>query len=305
MPTTTHARVAAIAAVALMATAAPAHAARIVSPLNPITTPPPVRAGFLDTRPGWHSGADVVVNETKCSSRAPARGCRRVYAMTTGRAWWTARGPGGCGLVRVGSYGYGHVRVTVRRGQRVTAGQQIGWSCRGVWHVHVGEFRSHPCYTPGQGDPSWPACGRYDPLRAGDVFADPTDHTGPVVKSWAIVDGYLDARIEDARDPGFLIGSLARLYNDLAPSRVDVNGHTLIDASVWPMMAPPSRVYAPEAYRNIPAPVCGASPGRASCAGQYVFRLGTFAPGDVVTVDAWDPAGNRSTTPITIPGGTP
>jgi hypothetical protein len=266
-------------------------------PLAPIDQQHPIRAGFLDVRElngvfGFHKGADVVVDETVCSPIAPPNGCRYVFAMTGHHVWARTGSSSRCGLVRVGRYGYGHVIPRVRRGQRIRPGQFIGWTCRGLWHVHISESLSVPC---GRDRPQG-LCHFLDPLRAGARLANPDDTTGPVFKSVAFVNGYVDARIED---PGWT-GN--RLYNDLPPARIDVNGRTLIDDVLWPLPAV-AAVYAPEAYRNMRANLCGAArdPALLTCEGQYIFRLGAFASGEVVSVTAWDSAGNASGAEIAVP----
>lgn len=296
--------------IALTLAAGLASAASPVSPLNPITAPPSVRAGFFDFRVhhgvrgwvrGWHYGVDVVVNETRCSVAAPARGCRRVFALVAGRAWWTALGLGGCGFVRINRFGYGHVRVIVRRGQWVAAGQVIGWSCRGKWHVHISEFAVQPCRTPRRGLAAWPVCQCVDPRCAGHVLAPLRDTAGPALENWHLTgDGYLDAEIDDAVAPYWLAGAFARLANPLPPSKITVNGRLFLDASRR-LNPPPGVVYAPEATRNLTAPFCGATPSLPSCAGHYIFRLGRFPPGDTVVVRAWDSVGNKTIYTITIP----
>ena len=62
----------------------------------------------------------------------------RVYAIEGGVVE-QATPPGVCGNVRVGHFGYGHVDARVEVGERVRAGQLIGWTCQGWWHLHVTE----------------------------------------------------------------------------------------------------------------------------------------------------------------------
>jgi hypothetical protein len=265
----------------------------------------PIRAGFLDLRATatglvWHSGVDIVVQSDQCYPTAPAGGCRKVYAVTKGHVWKRyGKSDGFCGMLRIGHFGYGHIMSRVRHGAAIRVGQFIGWSCRAEWHVHVSEFAVEPCKTGALDDQSWPVCDRIDPLRRGAALSDPGDVTGPTITP-IFEDGYLDANIEDARAPGWLVGAYARLYNDLPPARVDVNGVTLVSTSMNPM-PPVAAVMAPEAYRNVAAPLCGADAAEASCAGESIFRLGQFASGDSVTVDAWDSAGNRTTTVVAVP----
>ena len=52
----------------------------------------------------------------------------------------------------------------------------------------------------------------------------------------------------------------------------------------------------------MPAPTCGMLPiDGPDCAGAFIWRLGAFAPGQTVTVTAWDSQGNEDTEHLTIP----
>lgn len=294
-----------------------ARAAAPTSPIKPLSSVAPVRAGFLDVRCApetpdgtcpaadehWHSGADVVVNRDACSVQAPVGGCRRVYAMRSGTVFVRyGRAATYCGAVRAGLVGYGHVMPRVHVGQRLRAGQFLGWSCRAQEHVHISNFAQAPCHTGGLGNPAWPQCLDEDPLRlGGGTLYDPADTLGPTIQP-VLEDGYVDADIDDARDPGWLIGPYAHLYNALPPARVDVNGVTLIDAA-WKAdghgMVPVTTVYAPEASRNAKAGICALLPSTDACAGSYTFRLAPANPGVPVVVQAWDSAGNETTITVT------
>jgi hypothetical protein len=43
--------------------------------------------------------------------------------------------------LEVGHFSYWHTSPTVASGTPIKAGQQIGWTCLGQWHVHVSEWR--------------------------------------------------------------------------------------------------------------------------------------------------------------------
>jgi hypothetical protein len=79
--------------------------------------------------------------------------------------------PGVRGHVHLGHFGYGHVDATVRTGQRVFAGQMIGWAWLTTWHVHLSEFLFLPD-------------GRrlnINPLRRGGKLRPYVDQLGPLV----------------------------------------------------------------------------------------------------------------------------
>ena len=44
------------------------------------------------------------------------------------------------GFARIGHFGYGHIETMVEAGEVVRAGQPIGWTWQGSWHVHLSEF---------------------------------------------------------------------------------------------------------------------------------------------------------------------
>ena len=44
------------------------------------------------------------------------------------------------GFARIGHFGYGHIETMVEAGEVVRAGQPIGWTWQGGWHVHLSEF---------------------------------------------------------------------------------------------------------------------------------------------------------------------
>ena len=114
-------------------------------PVVPLKQQHPVRGSFLDPRPDpklgavYHTGVDVAVRDDRPERGAPPGRTHRVYAIEGGTVR-EATPRGVCGFVRVGHFGYGHVDAIVRPGQVVRPAQQIGWTCRGYWHVHLSEF---------------------------------------------------------------------------------------------------------------------------------------------------------------------
>ena len=142
---------------------------------------------------GYHLGVDIAVNDSVPHPDAPPGTTHGVYAIEDGTVTTSESPDGGqlpaegCYTTRnpkapagmwpwrvvVGRYIYGHIRPAVELGQAVTAGQLIGWTCAGAWHVHVGE-RQGPGFT-----------GRYlNPLRPDGPLAAP-DTAPPRVARYA------------------------------------------------------------------------------------------------------------------------
>ena len=120
-------------------------------PVAPQHQQHPVRGTFLDPRPDpeigaiYHTGVDIAVRDDRPDTAAPSGRTHRVFAIEGGVVD-AATAPGVRGTVRIGHFGYGHVDARVERGDRVRAGQFIGWTAKGSWHVHLTEF-----HFPGDG----------------------------------------------------------------------------------------------------------------------------------------------------------
>jgi hypothetical protein len=270
--------------------AAPAPAAW---PVSPIGQQQPVRGGFLDPRwagakRGWsfHAAIDVAVRED-VPTGAPEGFVRKVYAIAEGTVRRTTVTPTHrCGSVRIGRVQYGHVDLLqVRVGDRVRVGRWIGWSCRGQWHVHIAEFDR-------QGR-------KLNPFRPGGVLEPHDDAAAPVIREVKVVDGELRAQIEDPQSFTGWFELFPRLYDDLPPYRIDLDGVTLRKFFRVPT-APFEQVYAPETFRNLTAAQCLATD--VSCAGEHWFRLGKATPGKHL-LEAWDASGNhvRANLFLTLP----
>src|SRR5581483_4344676 len=120
-------------------------------PVLPRYVQHPVRGAFIDPRgpddnglSGYHFGVDVNVDDRHPDAGAAAGFSHRVFALDSG----VAAMPRNVGKRRcvnrrldVGHFSYWHVSPIVGTGVRVSAGQQIGWTCAGVWHVHVSEWQ--------------------------------------------------------------------------------------------------------------------------------------------------------------------
>lgn len=154
-------------------------------PVAPRHVQHPIRGPFADPRgpdenglAGYHFGVDVNVDDEFPEPGAPSGLSHRVYALESGVA--RDRSPVAHRCVdrrlEVGHFEYWHVSPIVSDGQRVRGGQQIGWTCRGEWHVHVSEwqvFRGRRVTV--------------DPLHRGGAFRPFVDTAAPVVSAFRFV----------------------------------------------------------------------------------------------------------------------
>ena len=123
-------------------------------PVAPVHRPHPIRAAFLVPRagtlwaggePSYHFGVDVGVRDDRPEPGAPPGRTHKVYAVEGGTAIvpepWT-RGPCVNRKVSIGHFDYWHVDTSgvVANGERIRPGQVIGWTCKGLWHVHLAEW---------------------------------------------------------------------------------------------------------------------------------------------------------------------
>jgi hypothetical protein len=155
-------------------------------PIAPKLSQHPVRGSFLDPRgkddtatSGYHFGIDISVDDSHPETGAPALASHRVYAVESGTVSEPASNSARPCLDRrleVGHFAYWHVSPTVSLRRHVQAGQQIGWSCLGVWHVHVSEWQ------PYRGQRVW-----VDPLHAGSPLSPYVDTAAPVVNALVFV----------------------------------------------------------------------------------------------------------------------
>jgi hypothetical protein len=312
-------------------------------PVQPQNQQHPVRATFLDPRPDpdfgaiYHTGVDVAVRDDRPEAGAPPGRTHRVFAIEGGVVEEaTARGVRG--NVRIGHFGYGHIDARVSRGDRVRAGQMIGWTTRGSWHVHLTEF-----HFPGDGRRLL-----LNPLRPGGKLKPFVDTAPPAIH---------EVRFYTPAEPkwGRRVGNVAelpqagrRLDRTRLAGTVDVRAHVSDPQSFlgWfrnvPVLAAPhhpyriglllvergsGRVvlrrtvyialgeigiaagqhYAPGTKQNLPAQT--AVDRGISGAGIYWFRLFQRPYWDtrrlpngryLLVVRAWDAAGNRARRDIEI-----
>ncbi len=215
-------------------------------PVAPVHQQHPIRGSFNDPRPsGFHIGVDINVPDDQPDAGAPLNRTHRVFAVEGGTVSVAGNvATVGCvnRVVRIGHFAYWHADPvgTVTDGQVVQAGDPIGWTCKGLWHVHLSEWSLRG------GARTW-----VNPLRPGSKVAPYVDTERPVIRSlrffapantvWeqdgaivvapasglelapAALRGKVDVRAEIA-DPqsfrGWLTGTHAGLYSDHHPYRV-------------------------------------------------------------------------------------
>lgn len=117
-------------------------------PVEHAGSQPPVRGSFLAPRElgNYHFGIDVSVDDANADPAAPDGNSHRVYAVESGIVQVAHNGSGfadpDCHESRlmVGHFEYWHLTPTVALGQYVKAGELIGWTCLGAWHIHLSEW---------------------------------------------------------------------------------------------------------------------------------------------------------------------
>jgi hypothetical protein len=145
-------------------------------PVAPRHVQHPIRGAFADPRgiDGYHFGIDVSVDDRHPDPGAPHGLSHRVFALDSGRVRDRGVRAHACvnKKIDLGHFEYWHVHPTVPTNRWVRAGQQIGWTCRGEWHVHVSEwqtFRGRRVFV--------------NPLHGGGAFRPLVDTAPPVVSS--------------------------------------------------------------------------------------------------------------------------
>jgi hypothetical protein len=315
-------------------------------PVAPLHRQHSIRGSFLDPRAGtlrrggeaaYHFGIDVTVRDDRPEPGAPPGRSHRVYSVEGGVALLPVQG-GPCEdrKVSIGHFDYWHVDTSgiLANGTPVRPGQMIGWTCKGLWHVHLAEWMElygrrvyvnpvHPgmklapyvdrepprirglaFYRPAM--PKWSAGSRVTLPQAG-VRLSRADLSGLVdVRAW------ID-------DPPLLAGPLAA---PTQPYRVslelvrDRDGRTVLartifradvflGSSLGTQTVPIGYHYAPGTKETLPAALCLRA-RRHDCGGTYWFRLfarPTSAYWDTrrtpngtyrLSVRAWDAAGNEA-----------
>ena len=273
-------------------------------PLDPVHGQHPIRGSFLDPRKpsaqgNYHIGIDISVRDDQPEPYAPPNRTHRVFAVEGG----TARiGPGqasiGCvnRLVTVGHFQYWHTDTvgTLENGDAVTPGQLIGWTCKGLWHVHLSEVQAV------DGVDTW-----VNPIHAGGKLLPYVDTAPPMIRSirfarpgsaaWQItnntrwspapatllpaseLNGVVDvsALVGDVQSYRGLFDEIHRLYANLHPHRVrlevtrlrdraSVMAQDVFQADAFLEAKLPGRGlpvafddhFAPGTYENVPAIEC-------------------------------------------------
>jgi hypothetical protein len=314
-------------------------------PVAPVRRQHPIRSTFLDPRADnrrgavYHEGIDIAVRDDQPERGAPRGRTHRVYAIEGGIVR-EATSPGVRGHVHLGHFGYGHVDATVRTGQRVFAGQMIGWTWLTTWHVHLSEFLFLPS-------------GRrlnINPLRRGGKLRPYDDRFAPIVHdvrfytparaSWGRrptnvavlrpagkrldkrrLAGRVDARVRVADRQSFQ-GWFGELPYLAAPHHVYRLAFVLVHmathrvvlrkqvfwADAMPTVSPVAH-YAPGTKQNLTAQGCVLAQPATNCRGSFWFHLFPGGAWDtrrypngryLFRVRAWDTRGNRASRDVEV-----
>ena len=188
-------------------------------PVAPVDRQHPIRSSFLEPRPSggggsYHIGVDINVRDDRPEEGAPPGRTHRVYAIEGGAVEVPLnQASRSCSnrRVAVGHFEYWHVDTlsVVANGQTVAPGQMVGWTCNGLWHVHLSER------VP-RGSGEW---GYVNPLHAASKIAPFVDTAPPVVRdvrfyspatpSWTTENGVLvSADAGERLEPSALTGEV-------------------------------------------------------------------------------------------------
>lgn len=319
-------------------------------PVAPVHVQHPVRGSFLDPRgvddtgtSGYHFGIDVSVDDRTPDPSAPKGFSHPVYAVESGAVDRPNRDTTRACISRrleVGHFDYWHVSPIVAQGQHIRAGQQIGWSCLGVWHVHLSEWQLY------RGVRVW-----VNPLHKGGKLVPYTDTAPPVVNAltfhtpprtpWSpktslaqadtsrvLAPTALHGRVElraNIADPQSFLGFLAdnpAWPTEFSPYRVtvtirnDATGAAVMHRTSFQADQLPQTPYivhyAPRTLEDENMRECAGPPAHTHCAGTYWFRpfsqlrheywnTKTVPNGSYhITVRAYDIAGNVGSKTIVV-----
>jgi hypothetical protein len=279
-------------------------------PVRPHDEQHPIRGSFLDPRPDpefgatYHDGVDIAVRDDEPERRAPEGRTHRVYAIEGGQVL-IATARGARGFARIGHFGYGHIDPLVQTGDTVKAGEHIGWTCEGDWHLHLREF----VFKSG-GDVII-----VNPLRQGGKLHPFVDKAAPAIEeirfytpatpAWGRRPATTVARLPPAgrrlsrdellgrvdvrvrvSDPQSFVGwfrERPRLAAPHHPFRLAVSIATLPSGRVIRrrevfraeqlLDVPPGHHFAPGTEQNLPAKGCLNAARSVRCGGVYWFRL--------------------------------
>jgi hypothetical protein len=279
-------------------------------PVNPQHAQHPVRGSFLDPRgkddtglSGYHFGIDISVDDQHPEPGAPPLLSHRVYALESGTVSTPANilaKPCLDQRLEIGHFAYWHVSPIVRARQHVLAGQQIGWSCLHVWHVHLSEWQVY------QGKLVWVnplhKRGRLGPFTdSAPPFVNALLFSTPPARPWlpttslAQPDTSTQLSLSDLHglvelranivDPQSFIGFLSRnpaWQTDFAPYRVTVQirdsrtGRTVMNRTSFQADQLPQTPfivhYAPGTIEDDNMQECVGPPALPKCIGTYWLR---------------------------------
>jgi hypothetical protein len=247
-------------------------------PVWPLGQQHPIRGSFLDPRPGgYHIGVDINVRDDQPETGAPAQRSHRVFAVESGIVSFAPGTPEvGCSnrRVDVGHFSYWHTDPigVVTDGQSVNAGEQIGWTCTNLWHVHLSEWQLV------EGISVW-----VNPLHSGGKLLPFADTSAPAIRAirfstpalptWILehaaiwspdagtelpadhLQGLVDARAL-VGDPQSFVGwfaELPALYADHHPQRVRFEIERVADGAL--VLA--RETFSAEVYLGAPLPTLG------------------------------------------------
>jgi hypothetical protein len=302
------------------------HDAWIGWPVRPVHQQHAIRSAFLDPRAGtlrkggeaaYHSGVDIGVRDDRPEPGAPPGRTHRVYAVEGGSVTLPEGRAGGPCLdrkVSIGHFDYWHVdtKGVVTEGEHIRPGQMIGWTCKGLWHVHLAErmeLYGHRAYVnpvhPGMklgpyvddeppqihalefyrpAMPNWTAVQRAMLPQTGTQF--PRTRTG----RW-LLSGHVDVRawIDDPQPRPGRLTEPAALVSPTTPYRIALQvvrerddrvvlqltvfrSEVFLGDSLGTQSVPISYHYAPGTKQALAADLC-LKEQPIDCRGRYWFRL--------------------------------
>ncbi|MET1082030.1 MAG: hypothetical protein ABWY12_03135 [Burkholderiales bacterium] len=139
---------------------------------NPTTKWPSEMPGV---RASYHKAIDILQNDA--SGRHPVFAIEggTVHEATLGRIRNPLDELVRSGIISIGHFRYSHVEPSVELGEKVDAGQEIGKTCLGFWHVHLEERAT----VGGQSV-------MLNPLRPGGTLAPVKDTGNPFVREMRV-----------------------------------------------------------------------------------------------------------------------
>jgi hypothetical protein len=277
-------------------------------PVQPTDQMHGIRGSFGDARyPDYHHGVDIPLNDDRPRRGAPSWASQRVFAVRSGRVWYQLRRPttpsSSCTENRtaIDQTIYYHVVPTVSEGQYVRAGEPIGWSCRGRWHIHITQgYGPNPVnpLTNGLFKPYW---NKIKPTITEFAVYTPCDSRAVVYEGRVVVRqcgrklnpdnvaGRIDLRFQ-AYEEQPKVGVFAThpwIYAPLHPYQASVRvtrliggeptGRVFINRRIWQLehfqsMKPMNVHFAPGFRRWQPMRQCSRHRDYARCQGNYWYR---------------------------------